>query len=488
MSTHSPFDNDELFSWIETQVNLGARRPGSPADHANEDFLLQKLQEFGLESVRKEPIPITYWEPEQHGLEIGAGGDFQPMDSFPIPYSRFTSSRGIEAPLVYADPGKIVHRQDWTGAIVVTEIGFPDLDPVMLQKLGLGVYDPDDTIRSFDHPATFVRLGWHLYHKAARRGAVAFIGVLKDQPGGGCRMYAPYGFREADILDKPVPGLWVGRDDGPRLVALALSGQGRARVKSRGIAEPGVMSNVVGEVPGDSDEVTFLSCHHDSPFESPVEDASGVAVVLALARHFARARTLRRKLVVAFTAGHFYGSLGTRTFIAEHQDDVVSRAAAAVCIEHIALEAVEDAQGKLTPSGLPEAAGIFVPFNRLVADAVLDSAAANDLKRCLLLPAEGPLGDFPPTDGGDWYEAGVPVVDYICNPVYLLTDDDAMQWVDRQRLSTTASTFVDIIQKLDAMPRQAIGAVDSQLYRLKMKLVKHIARNKTSLFGLKPLY
>lgn len=489
MSTQPEFDNEELYSWIVRQSEMGPRRPGSPADHENEDFLLSKLEDFGLESVRKEPIPITYWNAEEYQLEVGVRDDLKPMECFPIPYTRFTPESGIEALTVYADPRKLLHRDDWSGKIVVTQIGFPDLDATLLQRLGLGVYDPDDTIKSFDHPATWVRLGWHLYRKAVRRGAVGFIGVIKDQPGGGCRMYAPYGFREKDIMDKPIPGLWVGREEGRRLATMVRSGDVYARIKSLGIEEPGVMHNVLGDILGRSDdESMFLSCHHDSPFVSPVEDGSGVAVVLAIARHFAQAKSLERRLVVGFTGGHFYGSLGTRNFIEKHRHDIVARTAVALCIEHIALEAVEDAKGTLGPSGLPEAAGIFVPLNRLVADAVLESVTSHDLGRSILLPAEGPLGDYPPTDGGDWYEAGIPVVNYICNPVYLLTDDDALDWVDKNRLAVAAGTFVDIIEKLDAMPRHAIGEVDSKLYLLKMKMVKHIARNKTTLFGLKPVY
>ena len=482
------FDNDEIFSWIRKQARMGARRPGSPAGHENEDFIEAKLRDFGLQSVRKEAIPITRWDTTEHSLEVGESSELKPMDSFPIPYTCFTSDDGLEAPLVYADPKKLWHRADWHGAIVVTEISFPDLDAGLLQKLSMGQYDPDDTIKDFSHPATWVRIGWHLYHLAAKRGAVGFIGVITNQPGGSCKMYAPYGFKEKNILDKPVPGLWVSRDDGPHLVGLARSGKGRARLRSLGISEPGVMHNVVGEIPGKSDEVLFLSCHHDSPFESPVEDGSGVAIVLALARHFAQTETLDRRLVVTLTGGHFYGSLGTRTFIEQHKQDIVSKTAAAVCIEHIALEAVENTQGKLVHSGLPEAAGIFVPFNQQVSGVVLDSVAAHDLKRCLLLPAEGPLGDYPPTDGGDWYEAGVPVVNYICNPVYLLTADDALEWVDKERLSKVAGAFADILQRLDGMSRKEISRVDSRLYKLKMKLIKHIARNKTSCFGLKPVY
>jgi hypothetical protein len=301
-------------------------------------------------------------------------------------------------------------------------------------------------------------------------------------------MYAPYGFREADILDKPLPGVWVGRDQGAALRRLAKSGRARAALTLTGPLEASVTHNIVAEIPGRSREAIVLSCHHDSPFTSPVEDASGVAVVLALAKHFAERRDLERRLVVLLSAGHFYGSIGTRTFIDKHRGDVVADAAIEISIEHIGKEAVEDADGNLVATGEPEAAGVFVPFNRAVTDAVLESMEAHDVARVVALPAEGPLGDYPPTDGGDWWEAGVPVINYISNPVYLLTNDDALEWVDVPRMPKVAAAFADTIRRVDRMPRSDIAAVESKRRLWAMKALKYFARAKTTTFGLKPVY
>jgi len=474
------FDRDEMFSFIEHQAKMGPRRPGSPAGRENEGFLLSKLEEFGLESVRREPIEITYWEAQEAALEINN----RKVESFPIPYSAFAE---IEAPLVAADRKRWFQTGDFKGAIVVAEIGFPPFPLALLNKISPGRYDPDDTIKDVDHPATFVRLGWHLYHLAARRGALGFIGIVKDQPGGSCRMYAPYGAKEKKIFHRPIPGFWVGKKDGDELLRMARSG-GRAKMKLLGSRSPGVTHNIVGEIPGKSDEAVVLSCHHDSPFESPVEDGSGIAVVLALAKHFAKTRDLNRRLVVLLTAGHFYGSIGTRTFIKKHQADVVVKTAVEITIEHIAKEAAEDSQGNLAATGRPEATGVFVPFSKKAAEAVLEGLRNNDVRRTFLLPAEGPLGDYPPTDGGDWYEAGVPVINFISNPVYLLTDDDALEWVDKDRLPRVAAAFSDIIRKLDGLDKKEIASIDSLSYKLLMKVLKHMVYTKTTTFGLKPLF
>ncbi len=483
MTQPASFSTDELFRWVELQVAMGARRPGSSAGRANEDFLFEELRRFGLSEVRREVVPVTHWRCEAASLLVGS----EEVPVFGIPYTKFSPDEGTTAPLVFAEPKALSSRADWRGKIVVAEIGFPQLDAELLMKLALGQHDPRGKLELSDRPATWIRVGWHFYRWAAKRGAAGFVGILKDQPGGTCEMYAPYGFKEKDILAKPIPGLWASRRDGARLRQWAEAGKS-ARLTLSGTHEPALSHNIVGEIPGKTDEVLVLSTHHDSPFISPVEDASGVAVVLALARHLAQVEKMRRTVVVLFSSGHFYGSIGTRSFIAKHRQDIVTRTALEISIEHIALEAAETREGTLKATGLAEPVGLFIPLNRTLRDVLLKNLAMHEHGRALVLPAEGPLGDYPPTDGGDWYEAGVPVINYISNPSYLLTNDDALRWVDRNGLAQVAQLFADVIQELDQVSRHQLARVDFPLKALLMKILKHVVRARSTSFGRKPLH
>lgn len=486
--TSNSFDTSLMMEWIKDMSSFGPRRAGSPAGHKNEDFLMEQLRNFGLEDVHKEPIPVVYRETQKAVLEIDEGEGFKPIKAQWIPFSAYTPEQGIEGNLVYANPGKLFQGGDWKGKIVVTDICFPMLDIKLITKFSLGQYDPEGTMLDIKHPATWVRLNWHFYRKAIKKGAIGFIGILKDQPGGSYRMYAPYGFKEKNILDKPLSGFWVSRNDGPNLRELAKKGNTRVKMIHTGIHESGITNNIVGEIPGKSDEIIIMHCHHDSPFKSPVEDASGCAVVLALAKHFAQKRDNNRKIIILFTAGHFYGSIGTRTFIQNHLKDIVPKVALEITIEHIAKEAIENAEGELVYSGKPEGTGIFVPFNKGMVNAVLESVKSNSMDRIFLLPPEGPLGDYPPTDGGDWYEAGVPLVNIISNPVYLLNEEDDLEWVMEDRLPKVAGVVADIVRKTDLMNKKSIGLVEFSGFKLKMKLIKKLVSMKTTKFGTRPVY
>lgn len=482
------FDKSLMMEWIETMSGFGSRRAGSPAGHKNEDFLIEQLRNFGLKTVRKEPIPIVYRETKEAILELDEGEGFKPLKAQWIPFSAYTPGQGIEGNLVYADPNKFLQAGDWKGKIVLTDISYPMLDIKLISKFSLGQYDPEGTLLDVKHPATWVRINWHFYKKAFKKGAIGFIGIIKDQPGGSYQMYAPYGFKEKNILDKPLPGFWVSRNDGPRLRELAKKGETRVRMVHTGEHRSEITNNIVGEIAGRNDEIVILHCHHDSPFKSPVEDASGCAVVLALAKYFAKERDNKRKIVILFTAGHFYGSIGTRTFIRDHLKNIVPKVALEITIEHIAKEAVENADGELIYSGQPEGTGIFVPFNKGMVNAVLESVKKNSVDRVFLLPPEGPLGDYPPTDGGDWYEAGVPLVNIISNPVYLLNKEDDLEWVMQERLPKVAGAVADIVRKTDNMSKEAIGLVEFSGFKLKMKLIKQLVKMKTTKFGTRPVY
>jgi len=483
------FDKSLMMEWIETMSSFGPRRAGSPGGHKNEDFLMEQLTNFGLENVHKEPIPVTYRETEKALLELDDGNGYKPVNAQWIPFSAYTPKEGVEGKLIYVNPGKLLQGGDWKGKVVLTDISFPMLDVNMISKFSLGQYDPDGSMLNIRHPATWVRINWHLYKKAFNKGAIGFIGILKDQPGGSHRMYAPYGFKEKDILDKPLPGFWVSSNNGPNLRKLAKKGS-KVRMTHNGIEKEEITNNIIGEIPGSdkNDEIVILHSHHDSPFKSPVEDASGCSVILALAKYFAKERVNKRKIIVLFTAGHFYGSIGTRTFIEKHTKDIVPKVSLEITVEHIAKEAILDDKGELVFSGKAEGTGIFLPFNQKMVDTVLESVKKNAVDRVFLLPPEGPLGDFPPTDGGDWYMEGVPLINIISNPVYLLNEEDDLDWVMDDRLPKMAGTVADIVSKTDEMDRDSIGEVQFKTYKLKMKLIKKLVSMKTTKFGTRPVY
>ncbi len=475
----------EMFQWIEDIFNLGPRRPGTAPDLAGEDYLATKLVEAGLSDVRKEPIPIRVWEADKHSFSIvNPYGTVEEIPSFYIPYTQFTPEQGVRGRLVYV-PDNIVTlslADSWKGKIVVTDIEFPQLDTRLLEKIGFFTYDPDGNIEETSHAASWIRLHWKIYNEAVKRGAAGFIGILKDHYCDGQRHYAPYGFKEKDIHDKPVPGFWIDRTQGEKIRRLARDGKTMGELVLTGNLKDGYTHNVIGEIKGKSSEVFLIGCHHDSPFSSAVEDASGCSVILAAAKHLAASPIkLRRTVMVCFSAGHFYGSIGTRTFIERaRQSGLLDRIALEYHVEHIALEAVEGPEGRLVTLARPEPTGAFVSFNRRIRQALIDAVTQENLTRLVGLPPEGVFGPFPPTDGGDYYEAGVPVINMIGNPMYLLNAEDTLDKVAIDRLAPTARAVVKVLNDLDGVSLKKLRAnhfpVQTEIMHVVSKAVSMLAR------------
>src|SRR5439155_21068292 len=102
-------------------------------------------------------------------------------------------------------------------------------------------------------------------------------------PWETCEYYVPY-----DAVERPIPGMWISGADGRRVRDMLSAGPVYARMRVESVREEIVTHNIVGELPGVSDEWIIVGCHHDGPWGSAVEDAAGMALVIAQAMYWSR--------------------------------------------------------------------------------------------------------------------------------------------------------------------------------------------------------
>ena len=96
-------------------------------------------------------------------------------------------------------------------------------------------------------------------------------------------------------------------------------------------------NNGVAVIPGKSDEAIVLNAHVDGWFDGAGDNGDGLAVLVALARHFAKpANRPERTLVFVASAGHHTpGINGPRSFVAMNPE-LAKNAVMLVNIEHVA--------------------------------------------------------------------------------------------------------------------------------------------------------
>ena len=451
---------EDVLSWIKKICDMGYRKPGSEADHQVEDYLIQVLKEFGVPEIIREDMEVPIWEPENWKLEIEINQKKQEIPSFFLVYTEFTDSSGITGELVNVLTGRETdfQKNDVKGKIAVIDFRNPPLNITPLLNSALYVHDPGDTIPVKTHPATFLYVNWEAFYRAYENGAIGVVGIPKDHPGGLKEYFFPADNTASD--PRPIPGLYIGRDDGKELKKLIRNNKNKAvkgTIIQTGKKSQGTTSNIFGFIPGKTDDIILISSHHDAPYNNAVQDASGLGIVLALAKYFAQfpQGTLNKTLLFLFTAGHFYEEIGGKVFVEEHKKDLLPKIVTSIHIEHIAKEYLER-DGEIVSTGFPEPRAVFVTDREPITSSVKNAVIKHDLQRLILLPTENPLGGVP-TDGRPFFDENLPVISYASAPFYIYNPIDTMDKLAVAEFEPLTNAFIDIIQSVDKVSRKQLG-------------------------------
>jgi len=448
--------DDRMLAWIEQLCRTPHRRPGTGEGRQAEEWALALFRRIGLENVAADPVPITVWTPTRWSLEV----EGEPLSCFFVLNTGFTGPRGVTAPLVYAGAGrpKDFEPLQVRGKIVVAETAFPRLPSGLLLRLVGACYhlcDPGRELKLTDGQyMNFVRKNFvggaataeeapdrEVYWQAQKRGAAGICLILKSQPAGTNSHYGPY-----DGLMKPMPGLWIGRFEGPALRRAARHGA-TARLVLEGTQRPGQMRNVWGVLPGMSEETLLVTSHLDSPFQGAVEDGAGMAQLLAQAEAWSRIPKARRPRTLVFVAGagHFYGWEGGHAFAGANAD-LMKHTRVLITLEHLGGKEVRGKGRAYRETGRRALSVIFTtPDPRLIA-TVIRALETKPAEMTAAVPATL-LGPVPPTDAmGYVLESGVPLISWIGCPYYLLDEHDTLDKVDARALHALSETVGEMIK------------------------------------------
>lgn len=183
-----------------------------------------------------------------------------------------------------------------------------------------------------------------------KRGAVAVLNIMR-QPGNE---------RARDFSNCGGPCFNLGGRDGfflERVLNRASEAgvEVRARLKLETETRENLEAqNVVAVVPGKSDENIVIDAHVDAWFDGAGDNADGLAVFLALARHFAKPEHKpARTLVFLASAGHHSTGLnGPRAFVAMN-GQLAAKTLLVLNVEHVAQRNFSPARS-VAPDGYRE--------------------------------------------------------------------------------------------------------------------------------------
>lgn len=285
------------------------------------------------------------------------------------------------------------------------------------------------------------------------RGAVAVINLI-DQPGNEMAR---------DMSNCGGPCFNIGGRDSHFLTqvmnAAALAGtmdQLRLRLSLDSAVHQGLMANnALAVIPGQSEETIVLNAHVDAWYDGAGDNGDGLAVLLALARHFSRPEIqLQRSLVLVASAGHHTPGLNGPRNAVSMNPDLFENAALIFNLEHVAQRNFSPARSQF-PDG----------YREYIADsgeAPIVAGITNQspfLERLFTLGVERYGTNFvsgPSTmasgEGGGYRSAGVPIVTTMQAPPLYHTSGEVFEVVSTPGLERMARFMAWFVKQVDEAP------------------------------------
>jgi len=252
---------------------LGFRVAGTPEERAATAFIAAEFRAAGLTDVVEEPVPVDAWRFQDAFVELQDGQRFEAASFGGVPE---TGASGVTGELVHVGRGgrKQLDRVDVRGKIVLVDW--------LVQRLW----------------------PYHVGLELGLRGAAAMIAT---SPRGGPYYQADGALGSFDGIwhERGVPCVTIRREDAATLTRATGA---RVRLVLDAPCGPAEAANVVGVLSGTQDGApAIVGGHHDGWFGAAFDDASAVAITLALAHELAAGEPPAQPIVFVSHTAEEYG-------------------------------------------------------------------------------------------------------------------------------------------------------------------------------------
>lgn len=409
----------DILESLTTEV--GPRLGGSEAEARARDWGVAKLKSLGFKNVRVETFDMPAWSRISESAEIVSPFP-QPLTIAALGHSPSTPGGGVAAEV--ARFGSLPELQ--TAPIYGFEgkIIFVD-EPMARTQTGLGY-------------VTAVAKRSQGAVEAEKRGAVAVL--IRSAGTDSHRNPHTGGASPGGEALAPVPAAALSNPDADQLARAIERADGPVTVRldiQTAWTENAVSGNVIGEIPGKTDELIVIGGHLDSwdTGTGAVDDGAGVAITTAAAKLVGDLRGKpRRTIRVVMWGAEEVGIFGGKAYAEAHVDE----------LERHVLAAESDF-----------GAGEIYQLTTRFGEGSLAKAApmANALRRLAITP--GPNTAFGGADIGPIMRKGVPALslnqsgwDYFD---LHHTPDDTLDKVDPEKLRQNVAAWAAMLYMASEM-------------------------------------
>jgi hypothetical protein len=403
------------------------RIAGTPYDRMTSDFMLDRFQKLGLEQVHRVENDLPpQWFPTSWEVDLVAGGKTIPLTTaFPLGNSVGTQG------LLEAEPV-------WVG------LGLPaDFKGRDVKGKAVVVYTWP-TPGGLNHTAS-----WNGALNRALNSGAAMVLFVSGFPGNVTHFIfngqTPGAAQMGPLT--PVPAMTVGEKDGAA-VRETIEHDENAKIRMRLDVkiESGLKTGTVwATLPGQSDETIIVMAHHDAYFDGALDNASGMAMMLEIARYYAAIPKAQRPRTMVFldTPSHHSPGIVGSTWIRLNMKDFLSKVAFIVNCEHTAQTQIYFTGSGLTTSDTVGArrwyAGGSPAFQKVVTDNFREFGVA-----LYSTPEAAPGGDL-----SQLYMTAPAF--HIIDQIFYHTNLDTSDWTPASAMGTVARAYLKIIDTANKM-------------------------------------
>ncbi|PYR45729.1 MAG: hypothetical protein DMF95_20055 [Acidobacteria bacterium] len=421
---------------LDAGDKVWGRRAATPAFMHVIEWTVNEFKAAGLRDAKVEryAVPTTMWVPRSWQLQVvgdpafGSGTQTVTLQSaFPQPGGATIPGGSLTAPVVFAGRGT---DADLAGRDVKGKIAVVHIRP---------------------EPSLFGSAEQGVAGRMVDRGAV---GVINAVEGPGNALYF-----DTRFACGKAPCFMVGGQDGwflEQVIGKAAGAGVLDRLKINvGLSsdeKSGLTSaNGVAIIPGQSGKRIILNAHADGYFQGGDDNASGLAVLVGLARYLARQPQPRHTLMFVASGGHHGPGNGPASLVAAHpelKDDTLL----VLNLEHVAyLDVVRGKTRAVNNTGMVWETS--VTESAKAVGVTNESPFLIDLwsraPRCYGVATYQSAGAGVPGDLGGYRTLGVPMTQMIQSGTFYHSSGDVYEAVPAEGLERAARFHAFLIEQVD---------------------------------------
>jgi hypothetical protein len=443
-------DQKKIVGFSLESLNSGdkvwGRRAGTPSYLHTVEWVVSEFKAAGLKDAKVESYSIagTMWVPQSWRLQIlgdaafGAGtADVTLQSAFPQPGGASIPGGTLTAPLVYVGHGT---DADLAGRDVRGKIAVVRLRP---------------------EPSLFGSAEQGVAAKLVEKGGA--VGVINAVEGPGNAQYI-----DPRFACGKAPCFIVGGQDAWFLQTV-VGKAGDAGVLDKLKAsmsltstEQGNLSaaNGIAMIPGKSAKRIIINAHADGYFQGGDDNASGLAVLVGLAKYFAKQPQPEHTLMFVASGGHHGPGNGPTSLVAAHPE-LKDGTVVILNLEHVAYTDV--VRGKVRATN-----NIGMTWEASVTEAAKAVGVTNEspflfdvwkrASQCYGVATYQSAGTTVSGDLGGYRTLGVPMTQMIQSGTFYHSSGDVYEEVPAEGLERAARFHAYFVDTVDHAPEALVAA------------------------------